>query len=189
MLMDYQLDPELWVDKYGDDLYNFAIAKVSKRETAEDLVQDTFVSAYKGQGEINDDSHEKSWLINILRNKIIDYYRAQSIRMHDNFNEEIHFDEWFDSTGHWINDFEAWHGDPEKLYHDAEFKKVFTKCLSNMKSKYKAPFTLRDIYDLPTTNVMENLVVSRSHFDTLIHRARVLMRRCLTINWFGETNE
>ena len=39
------LDPESWVDRYGDYLYTFALFRVQNKATAEDLVQETFIAA------------------------------------------------------------------------------------------------------------------------------------------------
>ena len=36
--MDYKSETELWVEKYGDTLYQFAMSRISSKETAEDLV-------------------------------------------------------------------------------------------------------------------------------------------------------
>ena len=40
-------DPEIWVDQYGESLYRFALARVKDPSIAEDLVQETFLSAFK----------------------------------------------------------------------------------------------------------------------------------------------
>ena len=64
-----------WVDNYTDILFSFAFYKTGNREEAEDLVQDTFLSAYKSRETYNGSASEKTWLMAILKNKIIDFYR------------------------------------------------------------------------------------------------------------------
>ena len=44
-----RLNSDAWVDQYGDALFHFALARVKNRETAEDLVQETFLAAVKSQ--------------------------------------------------------------------------------------------------------------------------------------------
>jgi len=56
------LKPGNWVKTYGDYLYSLALIKVSNRETAEDLVQDTFLSAFKARDSFRKNSSEKTWL-------------------------------------------------------------------------------------------------------------------------------
>lgn len=67
------LDPSKWVDSYSDYLYNFAYYRVNDQELAEDLVQDTFLSALKARDSYKGEAAEKTWLVSILKNKIIDH--------------------------------------------------------------------------------------------------------------------
>ena len=45
--MENKLNPENWLNNYGDYLYNYALSKISKEEIAQDIVQETFLSALK----------------------------------------------------------------------------------------------------------------------------------------------
>ena len=69
------LDTKNWVVNYADYLYSMAYFKVNNQPEAEDLVQETFLSAYKNKDTFKGESAEKTWLTAILNNKIIDYYR------------------------------------------------------------------------------------------------------------------
>ena len=103
----YTCNPADWVDHYSDELFRFALARVKNREIAEDLMQDTFLSGLKSIEGFRGDCHEKSWLYNILRNKIIDYYRKkanQEIRessMSDDAEGEQFFQQFFQQAGKW----------------------------------------------------------------------------------------
>ena len=68
------LNPKTWISLYADYLLNYAYFRVRNRELAEDLMQDTFISALKSQHTYNGTASEKTWLTAILKNKIIDYY-------------------------------------------------------------------------------------------------------------------
>ena len=70
---EYTLDPQHWVERYGDYLFNYAAGRVSDRERAEDLVQETFLAALKGRERYRGDSTERTWLTSILK------YWARSI--------------------------------------------------------------------------------------------------------------
>ena len=67
-----------WVLEYTDALYSRAINKISSIEIAEDLVQETFLSAFASFEKFKNNSQPKTWLISILNNKIIDFYRKKS---------------------------------------------------------------------------------------------------------------
>jgi RNA polymerase sigma factor (sigma-70 family) len=71
------LDPQLWVERYGDYLYNFTITRVNDSEKAADLVQETFLAGLKAKENFQGKSSERTWLISILKRKIIDTYRKQ----------------------------------------------------------------------------------------------------------------
>ena len=81
MLKTAEVEKEIvskWVGEYGDDLYSWAFYKTSSRETAQDLIQETFLSAFKSYKKFKYESQPKTWLFKILNNQIIDYYRKSA---------------------------------------------------------------------------------------------------------------
>jgi len=95
MLKTAKMEKEIvskWVVEYGDDLYSWAFYKTSSRETAQDLIQETFLSAFKSYKKFKHESQPKTWLFKILNNKIIDYYRksAKSLKGVELKDEEAH---------------------------------------------------------------------------------------------------
>jgi Sigma-70 region 2 len=64
-----------WVDDHGECLYRYALVRVRKPEVAEDLVQETFLAAVRGFEKFGGRSSERSWLVGILKNKIVDHFR------------------------------------------------------------------------------------------------------------------
>ena len=72
-----KLDPETWVDKYGDYLYRFALSRVKDPVIAEELVQETFLAALRSLKNFQGRSSGRTWLIAILKHKIIDYFRKK----------------------------------------------------------------------------------------------------------------
>ena len=64
-----------WVDYHGECLYRYALVRVRKPEVAEDFVQETFLANVRGYEKFGGRSLERSWLCDILKNKIVDYFR------------------------------------------------------------------------------------------------------------------
>ncbi|MFA7327306.1 MAG: RNA polymerase sigma factor [Candidatus Kapaibacterium sp.] len=64
-----------WVELYSDQLYTWAFYKTSDKETAEDLVQETFLAAINSFEKFEGKSEPKTWLLSILKNKIADHFR------------------------------------------------------------------------------------------------------------------
>ena len=93
-----------WIDSYADNMFNYAYVRVRNRETAKDLVQDTFLSALQSLDSFRGESSEKTWLYSILKNKIIDHYRKKASDKTvafpgvDGLSE---LDLYFDEEGEW----------------------------------------------------------------------------------------
>ena len=71
----HTIDPNKWIELYSDYLFNYTISRVNNREIAKDLIQDTFIAGLKSMKNFKGDASERTWLISILKRKIIDYYR------------------------------------------------------------------------------------------------------------------
>ena len=70
-----RLDPNKWLDSHGDYLYRYALVRVREAVVAEDLLQETLlaaVGAYQGHAGR---SSERTWLVGIMKHKVIDYFR------------------------------------------------------------------------------------------------------------------
>ena len=75
---DSNLNPDTWVDRYGDSLYRFAAVRVQDTAVAEDLVQETFLAALRGRKNFRSQSAVQTWLTAILKHKIVDHYRKKN---------------------------------------------------------------------------------------------------------------
>jgi RNA polymerase sigma-70 factor (ECF subfamily) len=178
--------PEKWVDMYGNYLYRYALFRVYDANVAEDLVQETFLAALGSFKDFQYRSSIKTWLTGILKHKIIDHFRktAKEQQMNDiepNINK---LEDLFDRNGHWKIQPAEWDADPEKLYDQKEFIKVFHKCLSELPGRQAGAFILREIVGEKTKEICKILDVSATNCWVLLHRARMYLRRCLEINWF-----
>src|SRR5215472_16031942 len=68
-----------WLEEHGDALYAYALPRVRNADAAEDLVQETLLAALAGQERFAGQSAERTWLMGILKHKLIDHLR-KSIR-------------------------------------------------------------------------------------------------------------
>jgi len=71
----HTLNPDKWIDLYADDLFYYAVTRVDGHDLAKDLVQETFFSGIKGKDNFRGQAAERTWLVSILKRKIIDHYR------------------------------------------------------------------------------------------------------------------
>jgi RNA polymerase sigma-70 factor (ECF subfamily) len=181
-------DPQKWVDLYGDQLYRYAFARVQNRMMAEDLVQEAFLAALSGRNAFEGRSSEKTWLTAILRNKIIDHFRGskreQPIDPSQDHDKQL--DHFFHENGSWMQKPQKWEVTPSELLDQKEFWTLFQRCLSELSERLRTAFNLREMEGLSCDEICKILGVSSSNCWVMLYRARMLLRRCLGVNWFGE---
>lgn len=70
-----QADFDRWVSEHGPALYRTAFRLVGNRHEAEDLLQDTFRSAWMSRRLFDANRGERAWLASILRRRVVDHWR------------------------------------------------------------------------------------------------------------------
>ncbi len=177
---------EGWLDAHGDALFRFALLRVGQREIAEDLVQETLVAALKARDNFAGASSERTWLIGILKRKVVDVFRRRA--RSGGIDEAVGgVDETgFNQSGLWSVAVPRWSGSPESLLRDAEFREALADCMAGLADPLRAAITLREIDGVPSEEVCKVLDVTPTNLWTLIHRARNRLRECLTATWFKE---
>ena len=93
------LQPSHWVNKYAGVLFSYTSVRISDSAAAEDIVQETFLSACKVRDTYQGQASEKNWLYAICKNKIIDHYRRQSSGIAKMVVGEEN--KYFDEAEHW----------------------------------------------------------------------------------------
>lgn len=183
------LNPKNWIHLYADYLLNYAYFRVRDKELAEDLMQDTFISALKSQKTYNGTANEKTWLTIILKNKIIDYYRS-SLNKHAKLTDSIDNNsnnDYFNGndTYHWFDKKQPkeWNN-TEKTIESKEFNAALNNCMKKMPEKLAAVFTLKYIDDEATETICKEVGITSSNYWVMIHRAKLQLRECLENNWF-----
>ncbi|PYK35276.1 MAG: hypothetical protein DME58_01700 [Verrucomicrobia bacterium] len=106
-----------WVNDHGECLYRYALVRVRKPEVAEDLVQETFLAAVRGYEKFGGRSSERSWLVGILKNKIVDHFRklGRETSFTDMEFLSDEFSEKFVSVGFWNHDHGRMNGNPSRM--------------------------------------------------------------------------
>jgi len=181
-------DPKDWVDRYGDYLYRYALLRLRDPARAEDIVQETFLSALGSRKNFRKLSSEKTWLVGILKHKIADDSRkTRRSRSEDNLEpmDDV-ADQAFDEKGKWKVGPLRWNALPDILLEQREFWEVFRRCLSDLPSRLADAFHLREMEQLSSREICKVLEISSTNFLVRMHRARRFLRDCLERNWFGD---
>lgn len=178
-------DPAAWVDLYSDALLRLAGARVANRELAEDLVQETFLSAYRHRAQFDGKAAFGTWLAAILRRKIADHYRKTNRSPDLNAESLEGSDAVFTGKGKWTSSSTKWRTTPKDLAENAEFWATFDGCLSDLPSHLAQAFHLREIAMLPVDDASRANGITPQNLAVRLHRARLLLRECLEKKWFG----
>jgi RNA polymerase sigma-70 factor, ECF subfamily len=182
-------DPGSWVDDHGEILYRFALTRVRRPEVAEDLVQDTLMAAVRNVEGFSGRSSERNWLFAILKNKIADHFRKlgreTSFTDLEFLNDELSHK--FEEGGFWNHDLGPveWEKSDAVVYRE-EFWAVMKTCLGKLPPRVADVFLMREMDDADTESICGSLGISRNNLWVMLHRARMALRECLEMNWFGK---
>lgn len=170
-------------------LLGFARLQLRSAAAAEDTVQDALLAAMEGAARFNGSAAFSTWVFAILKNKIIDELRRAS-RTHTDIDAETALEEsldgLFDQRDHWAEMPAPW-GDPEASLEQKRFWEVMDACLTQLPASPARVFTMREFLGLETDEICKELTITTSNCWVLLHRARLALRECLSLRWFGET--
>lgn len=181
------LDPATWVDAHGDYLYRFALLRVRDRDAAEEMVQDTLLAALAARHSFRGKCSERSWLTAILKRKVIDWLRAE---VRTRATRELHADLWVDAQftrgGKWKAKPDEWSADdPGLSLTRNDFREALAGCLDRLPTRLRQAFVLRHVDERVAEEVCKAVGASESNLWVMLHRARLRLWRCLSVNWFG----
>ena len=192
MMKPMEPDRQAELQALRPDLLRFARLQLRDSAAAEDAVQETLVAALAGSHRFESRSSYKTWLISILRNKIIDTIRSQrrevaaSALADDEAGDEALVDALFDRRGHWQAEAQPgrW-ADPEASFEQQQFWKVFEACLDRLPAKTARVFMMREFLGFETDEICKEAGISLSNCWVVLHRARLGLRACLETSWFA----
>ena len=96
----HTLDPNTWIDQYADYLFNYAVVRVNNNDMAKDLVQETFFAGLKSAKNFEGKATERTWLVAILKRKIINYYSKINSKTGKDEERMNHYEE-SENEGSW----------------------------------------------------------------------------------------
>jgi len=180
----HTLNPNKWIDLHADYMFNYTISRINNHDLAKDLVQETFLASLKAMKNYKGQASERTWLISILKRKIIDHYR-KSNSFKGKAEVRMSFYEDGENRGKWIEERAPsdW-GDAESDIENRELKSALDLCIDNLPEKYRSVFILKTVQNYETEEICNEVGISSSNLWVIIHRARIQLRACLEGNWF-----
>ena len=180
------LNTDKWIDNYADYMYNYAVVRVNDADLAKDLVQDTFFAGLKSASNFQGKSTERTWLISILKRKIIDHYRKINSKK-GKAEVRMNFYDDGENEGNWLEERvpQSWDNQSEKLIENEELKSQLESCIAALPEKYAMVFRMKTIQEFETEEICKELDITASNLWVIIHRARTQLRKCMEDNWFN----
>lgn len=173
---------------HADALLRYAVTRVTDRQTAEDLVQETLVTAIEKGADFEGRSSTRTWLIGILRHKVLDHHRWRRRHPGDQPSAATEDeDRWFTSLGTWRHDpnagLEVLDGEPARAVERAQLRAALQLCIERLPKSLHGVFVLRELEELEPERVCEAAGIAQTSLAVLLYRARQALRACLQKKW------
>jgi RNA polymerase sigma-70 factor (ECF subfamily) len=168
------------VDSFSAPIYRLGLRMLGNEQDAEDVLQNTFLSAFTHLSNFEGRSSVLTWLYRIAVNEALMSMRRgkPEVNIDDTVsNEEI---DDFSPT-----QFVDWGGLPEEVLLSDEGKKVLDHAIQNLPENLRTVFLLRDIEELSIKDTAEALGLTESNVKIRLLRARLSLRDQLSI-YYGE---
>jgi RNA polymerase sigma-70 factor (ECF subfamily) len=180
------LNPDKWIDSYADYLFNYAVVRVNDSDLAKDLVQETFFAGLKSAKNFLGKSTERTWLVSILKRKVIDHYRKINSKK-GQAEVRMNFYEDGENEGNWLEERvpQSWNNASEQAIENQELKTQLDVCIDKLPEKYGMVFRMKTIQEFETEEICKELDITASNLWVIVHRARTQLRKCMEDNWFN----
>jgi len=183
-------NPADWVNLYGDVLYRYALVRVHNQHLAEDLVQETLLAGLKAHDRFAGKASEQTWLIGILKHKIIDQFRKDSREVTQDVDDDDFYrnmEASFDDQGQWQVNIRAWSKPDSSLERD-QFWMILSGCVDRLPPRLARLFVLRDLDGVASDEICQVLDISTSNnLWVMLSRMRLQLRNCLDVHWFNKS--
>ena len=171
-------------------LMRFARLQLRNDAWAEDAVSETLLAALSKPQTFGNRSQLKTWLVGILKHKVIDLIRSNTREMcmpdSDIDNQGDELDKIaFKADGHFAEQPAQW-GDAHQTLQQRQFFEVLDACMERLPPALGRLFLMREWLELSAQDVCKELAITPTNLYVQLHRARLRLQECLNIHWFGQ---
>jgi RNA polymerase sigma-70 factor, ECF subfamily len=149
------------------DTYTLAFRLTGNEEDARDVVQETYLRAYKGIGRFREEAQFSTWLYRITANCAATHLGKRRKHRHEELPDD---DQVLDLSPM---------RDPQAVADASGLRERLTEALEDLPPRLRAVVVLRDVYDLPHEAIAAELGISESAAKVRLHRARRKLRERL----------
>lgn len=169
-------------------LLRFARMQLRNETWAEDAVSETVLAALAKPQSFGNRSQLKTWLVGILKHKVIDAlrHRQREVCLGDDSDDALTDpleSMAFHADGHFVDPPADW-GDPEQQTSNQQFFAILEACASKLPAAQGRLFLMREWLELSSEEICKELQLTPTNLYVQLHRARLRLRECLELNWF-----
>jgi len=165
---DYDAFNRLVVE-YQDAVFGVVLRMVRNRSAAEDITQDTFISAFRKISSYRGGIF-RAWLFRIAKNASLDYLRKIARRGEISIDEEsVYFSETVKDESQ----------DPEADVLNAELARLIEHCMGELSHDHRFAMVMIDVEGYQYNEAAESIDVSVGTVKSRLNRARARMRDCV----------
>jgi len=170
---------EALTNRYEQRVYSMALWMVRQEQDAEDVTQQTFLSALENLGGFRGDASFGTWLLRIATHAALKVIRKRTGLPTVSLEQATEEDDLSGAIPHpeYIAD---WRQSPEQLVHRREVQRLLEDALSRLDDKHRLVFLLRDVEGLSVRQTAEALGLSEANTKVRLLRARLQLREQLT---------
>ncbi|GIP41403.1 ECF RNA polymerase sigma factor SigW [Paenibacillus sp. J31TS4] len=161
------------VDMYKDKIYHLAFRMLSQSQTAEDIVQETFLRVYRNLDRYDESQKFSTWIYRIATNLCIDQLRKRK----PSYSPDA---EMPDGEGaDWYSLLPSEEATPEDQIMLSETQLQIREAIQSLPEKYKSVVILRYLHDMSLQEIGDVLDMPVTTVKTRVHRGREFLRNKL----------
>lgn len=161
------------VGRYEQKLYNFALRMCGDVCDAEDLVQETFLTAFRYLKDFRFETKFKNWLYRIATSACIKKRRKSKYAPERELSLDEYAAENESATAENVPD---WAQVPLEQLLSEELSSMIQDAILSLPEKYRIVIILRDLEGFSTVESAQILNLKESNVKVRLHRARLYLR-------------
>jgi RNA polymerase sigma-70 factor (ECF subfamily) len=169
---------EALVRVYGGRLLAVARRFTRSEEDAQDVVQSTYLNAFRALNDFAGTAQLSTWLHRIVVNTALMKLRSRRRKPEESIEDLLPA---FRDDGHHVEQFAEWSAPADRLMEQEETRAVVRASIDQLPDSYRVVLMLRDIEELSTQETAERLDITTTAVKVRLHRARqalcTLLRR------------
>lgn len=169
-------------------MMNLARLQLRNEALAEDAVSETMLAALEQAGTFGGRSKARTWVIGILKHKVIDQLRRhkREISIDERLEAEgvSELDDLFNEDGSRLTPAQEW-GSPEELLCQKEFYETLQSCIDRLPANTGRVFLMREWLEYETHEICKELNITTTNCHVMLFRARLRLRECIEHTWVG----